>query len=102
VIANAVMVLGSWWYSQRVYPIPYDWRRILGTMAIGASVVAVEVQVAPSTGAGGIAAAALGWLVFAAALVWTRILRREDMAALRDRVRNWTRARESRQREALG
>jgi O-antigen/teichoic acid export membrane protein len=73
VLANALMVVGSWYWSQRVYPIPYDWSRMLRTMAIGIAVVAVFVLAAPGTGLAGILAATAGWLVFVAILVTSTV-----------------------------
>jgi O-antigen/teichoic acid export membrane protein len=74
VLANVIMVAGCWWYSQRVYPIPYDWPRILRIAAIGVVVVAASVWLAPGRGVEGVAAAGLAWLVFAALLVMTRTI----------------------------
>jgi O-antigen/teichoic acid export membrane protein len=73
VLANVLMVAGSWYWSQRVYPISYDWRRMLRTMAIGIAVVAVFVLAAPGTGAAGILAATAGWIVFVALLVTSTV-----------------------------
>jgi O-antigen/teichoic acid export membrane protein len=73
VLATALMVAGSWHWSQRVYPISYDWSRILRTMAIGIAVVAVFLLAAPTTGLAGILAATAGWLVFVALLVTSTV-----------------------------
>ncbi|MEX2527302.1 MAG: oligosaccharide flippase family protein [Gemmatimonadota bacterium] len=37
VLANGVLVWGSWYFSQKVYPIPYDWRAMakLGGLMAG-------------------------------------------------------------------
>jgi len=73
VLANALMVAGSWYWSQRVYPIPYDWSRMLRTMGIGIAVVAVFVLAGPGTGIEGILAATAGFLVFLALLVTSTV-----------------------------
>jgi O-antigen/teichoic acid export membrane protein len=73
VLANVLMVAGSWYWSQRAYPISYDWSRMLRTMAIGIAVVAVVVLAAPGTGLAGILAAAAGSLLFVALLVTSTI-----------------------------
>jgi len=73
VLATALMVAGSWYWSQRVYPIAYDWSRMLRAMAIGIAVVAVFVLAAPGTGLAGILAATAGWLVFVAVLVTSTV-----------------------------
>jgi O-antigen/teichoic acid export membrane protein len=69
VLANALMAIGSWYCSQRVYPIPYDWNRMLRSMAIGATVVAVLMLTTSGTGVGGILAATGGSLLCAALLL---------------------------------
>jgi O-antigen/teichoic acid export membrane protein len=73
VLANALMVLGSWYWSQRVYPIAYDWSRMLRSMSIGVAVVAVFVLAAPGTGIEGTLAATAGVVVFLALLVTTTV-----------------------------
>lgn len=84
VLANLLMAAGVWHYSQRVYPIPYDWRRILGTTAIGAVIVAGELYLAPGQGAVGILCAAAAWVLFVLVLVKTRMIRGEDLASARE------------------
>jgi O-antigen/teichoic acid export membrane protein len=87
VLANIVMVVGCWYFSQRAYPIPYDWPRILRTGILGAAVVAIAVSVAPGRGVAGLAAAGLAWLVFIALLVGTRTVRTQEIAQLLARMR---------------
>jgi O-antigen/teichoic acid export membrane protein len=91
VLANAIMVAGGWYYSQRVYPIPYEWGRIIRTVVIGAVVVAAVAFLAPGHGVIGIAAAALAWALFVALLVKTATIRSEETAAVRDTVRRFLR-----------
>lgn len=73
VLANVLMVAGSWYWSQRYYPIDYDWRRMLRMMAIGIAVVAVFLLAAPTTGLAGILAATAAWVVFVALLVTSTV-----------------------------
>ena len=87
VAANVVMVAGSWFYSQRVYPIPYDWARILRTVALGAGTVAVVAFAAPGHGVLGYGAAAAGWLAFVALLIATRTITPAEIAAAREQGR---------------
>jgi O-antigen/teichoic acid export membrane protein len=69
VMANALMTIGSWYWSQRFYPIAYDWSRMLRAMAIGTTVVAVLTFAAPGTGVEGILAATAGSLLCVALLL---------------------------------
>lgn len=87
VLANAIMAAGGWWYSEKVYPIPYDWSRILRTMLIGAVIVAVTVALAPGTGVVGIACALVACIAFAATLVGTSTIRSDEIAAARAALR---------------
>ena len=84
VVANLIMVGGEWYYSQKVYPIAYDWSRILRTIAIGAGIVAIAVYLTPGSGLAGVAAAAAAWIAFVALLVWTRTVPRGELALVRD------------------
>ncbi|MEJ7784517.1 MAG: oligosaccharide flippase family protein [Solirubrobacteraceae bacterium] len=84
--AYVIMVGGAWWYSQRAYPIAYDWQRIGRIVLMAVAAVVAAGLTAP---AGTVAAAAWGlaaWLVFVAALVITRAVPREEVTILRE----WT------------
>ncbi len=88
VLANVIMVAGGWYFSQKVYPIPYDWPRILRTIAIGAVVVAITVTFAPGYGVAGVAAATVAWMVFAAALLVSRTIRIDEISSARTWIRS--------------
>ena len=83
VLANAIMVGGAWFYSQRVYPVPYDWGRIARMLLIGATVVVAATAVSPQGHVAGVAWALAAWLVYVAALVATGTVTRGDVAAAR-------------------
>ena len=87
ILANAIMVAGGWWYSQKAYPIDYDWSRILRTIAIAAVVVTVTVVLAPGTGIAGITCDVVACLAFAGALVATSTIRSNEIASVRASVR---------------
>jgi O-antigen/teichoic acid export membrane protein len=89
VLAYAVMVAGSWWASQRVYAIPFDWARIAQVGALGAGVVAVADVFSPSgLGPGAVFALAM-WGAFVALLIATHAIDRSEVRALRSTVRGW-------------
>lgn len=87
VLAYALMVLGGWYYSERVYPIPYDWPLIGRTFAVGALVSCAVLFLAPKAGIARMVVAAAGVLVFLALLRLTKTVGREDAAAARDLIR---------------
>jgi O-antigen/teichoic acid export membrane protein len=89
VLANAIMIAGGWYYSQKVYRIPYDWPRIARVTVIGAVIVSACVWLAPGRGLGGIAAATLAWLAFVALLIRTRTLPANEIWRARDQLRGW-------------
>jgi O-antigen/teichoic acid export membrane protein len=90
VLANLLMVVGVWRYSEKVYPIPYDWSRIIKTTLLGTAVVLISVYAAPGRGIAGIAAATLAWTVFVVALIKSGVIRSHDLARGRQLVaRAW-------------
>jgi O-antigen/teichoic acid export membrane protein len=87
VLANVVMVVGSWYYSQKVYPIAYDWARIIRTAVIGAVLVAAVVYLTPGEGLVGIVAASVAWVLYVILLVKTETISRADVARVRGYIR---------------
>lgn len=79
VLANALLVAGGWFYSQRVYPIPYEWSRITRVVASGAAVVAAGLALAPSDTAGALVWALGASAFFVVALLLTRALELRDV-----------------------
>ena len=41
ITAYTTMFLGMAWWSQRIYPVPYQWRRVATAVAVGVALVAV-------------------------------------------------------------
>jgi O-antigen/teichoic acid export membrane protein len=87
VLANVFMAGGAWWYSEKVYPIPYDWSRIIRTILIGAVIVTVTSVFAPGTGVAGIVCGAVAVVAFAGALVATSTIHSHELASARAAVR---------------
>jgi O-antigen/teichoic acid export membrane protein len=96
-IANALMVAGGWLYSQKVYPIPYDWRRIGQVGVIAAAIVCPVVLISPPGLIGELAWAAAAWAAFLAALVKTGVITRHDLQAARQWARQAFRVRRRRE-----
>jgi len=39
IVAYATMFAGMAWWAQRIYPVPYQWRRVLTAAAVGVALV---------------------------------------------------------------
>jgi O-antigen/teichoic acid export membrane protein len=89
VLANAIMVAGVWYYSHKVYPIPYDWSKIIRTVIIGAIVVSAVAFAAPGHGFLGIIIAVLAWIVFVALLIKTAVISSDETAAIRAKLQTF-------------
>jgi O-antigen/teichoic acid export membrane protein len=74
VAAYAVMALLGGVFSQRLYPIPFEWRR-LALVAAGAAAVAALARLAPGALVPALAVKSALLALFAAALVGTGLLR---------------------------
>jgi O-antigen/teichoic acid export membrane protein len=98
-LANALMVAGGWLYSQKVYPIPYDWRRIGQVGVISAAIVCLVALISPPGRVGELLWAAAAWAAFFAALVKTGVIAHHDLQAARQWARRAFRVR--RRREAV-
>jgi len=64
VAAYTTMFLGMSWWSQRIYPVPYQWRRVATAVVVGLAIV-----VAGKLAGGGLPVAALLSLVYPLALL---------------------------------
>jgi O-antigen/teichoic acid export membrane protein len=91
VLANMIMVAGGYYYSQKVYPIPYEWRRIGLVVAIGTVVVTAVAFLTPGSGAIGIGTGAIAWVAFVVLLVKSTAITRSEVIAMRAGVRGVTR-----------
>lgn len=83
VLSSVIMTVGAWHYSQRVYPIPYDLRRLWRVTALATVVVAATVLLTPGTGLVGLACAAAAVAVFVVLLFLTDAIGPAERAALR-------------------
>ena len=80
IFAYVIMVCGAWFYSQRAYPIPYEWGRMLGAALIAVVVVGVTIIVAPSSFLLGSVVALACWILFLVALLATRTVQPAELA----------------------
>ncbi|MEJ7753212.1 MAG: oligosaccharide flippase family protein [Candidatus Limnocylindrales bacterium] len=92
IFAFALMAAGSWRYSQRAYPIPYEWSRMLTTLMLAIGCVAAAAMVGPEDGVISLAWGCALWIGFAGTLILSGLVDRSEMragwglvSALRDR-----------------
>ena len=69
IAAYAAMFVGMAWWSQRIYPVPYQWRRVVTAAAAGIALVAVG-----KLAGGGLAVAAPARLALPARAAPARLL----------------------------
>ena len=81
VAANLVLVGGTWFYSERVYPVPYDWRRIGVILSVGVLVVVAARVISPPGTLLSVAWGGACWLAFVITLVATGAVSRAEVAA---------------------
>ena len=77
VVAYGVMFIGMTWYAQRVFPTPYQWRRVLTAVAAAVALLLV------GKGLGGLTAAIGLTLAYPVALVLLGFLLPEERIRLR-------------------
>ncbi len=76
VVAYVVMFLGMTWYAQRVFPVPYQWRRVLTAVAAAVGLLLLGEAV------GGLAAALALTLAYPLALLLLGFFLPEERARL--------------------
>ena len=84
--AFVVMVAGNWHYSQRVYPIAYEWGAMARVCVLGVVIVVACALLAPDGLLAGAAWSLACWVAFLIALLLTGTVKRADVAALRGGV----------------
>ena len=77
VVAYVVMFIGMTWYAQRVFPTPYQWRRVLTAAAAAVGLLLL------GRGLGGLAAAIGLTLAYPVVLVLLGFLLPEERIRLR-------------------
>jgi O-antigen/teichoic acid export membrane protein len=81
IVANVILAAGAWYCSEKVYPIPQDWRLMLRVLVIGAAVVWLDRLLQPTGIVAGAALATLLLFVFVGLLFTSRAIRRSDVGA---------------------
>jgi O-antigen/teichoic acid export membrane protein len=82
-VASYVVVVGLMYvFTQRLFPVPYEWSRLARVLLISASLVAFGELVLPTDGAGGLFARVAVWVAFPVALFLSGFFTAEERRAL--------------------
>jgi O-antigen/teichoic acid export membrane protein len=64
-----VVVAVMYWFTQRLFPVPYEWKRLLTVVAVSALLVGLGELLAPTEGLDGLAPRLALWLAYPLALL---------------------------------
>jgi len=78
-VASYLIVVGVMYgFTQRLFPVPYEWARLARVVLISAALVGLAEWLLPTAGAGGFLARVAIWLVYPAALLLTGFFTSEE------------------------
>jgi O-antigen/teichoic acid export membrane protein len=83
VLANVILVVGAWYYSERIYPVPYEWGRIGLVTAVACVVVVVAWIITPSGTLASVGWAIGCWIAFVLLLFVTHAIAPEERERLK-------------------
>jgi ABC-type uncharacterized transport system permease subunit len=83
VLAYAVLVIATDWCSQRVYPIDYEWGRVLQIALAAGAIVLVDRVLQPGSLAAGLGLGAVLVVAFVAVLAIIGGVKASDVRAVR-------------------
>jgi O-antigen/teichoic acid export membrane protein len=86
VASYLIVVALMYWFTQRLFPVPYEWSRLARIVLTSAALVGFGEWLAPAAGATGFAARLALWLAYPAALLLSGFFSAEErrwLAALR-------------------
>jgi len=82
-VASYVVVLGLMYaFTQRLFPVPYEWRRLALVVLSAAALVGVGEAVLPTSGFIGLASRTVLWLAYPAALLAIGFLHEDERSGL--------------------
>src|SRR5688500_6867777 len=82
-VASYLVVLALMYgFTQRLFPVPYEWRRLGLVVGVAAALVAAGEVLLPTQGAGGLLSRTALWLSYPAALWAARFLSPEERRTL--------------------
>ena len=74
-------------FTQRLFPVPYEWRRLALVVVAAAAIVGAGEALLPTSGAIGLLSRGVLWLAFPGILFVTGFLHEEERAGLADLLR---------------
>jgi O-antigen/teichoic acid export membrane protein len=87
-VASYVVVLALMYvFTQRLFPVPYEWRRLALVVLSAAAIVGAGETLLPTTGAVGLISRGALWLAYPAILFALGFLHEEEHAGLADLLR---------------
>jgi O-antigen/teichoic acid export membrane protein len=78
VASYLVVVALMYVFTQRLFPVPYEWSRLTRVVAASAAVVAAGELLLPTSGLGGLAGRTVVWLAYPAALLASGFFTEEE------------------------
>ena len=82
-VASYLVVLALMYgFTQRLFPVPYEWSRLARIVAVSAALVGLGEALLPAEGAGGLLARIVLWLVYPLALLATGFFSPDERAWL--------------------
>ena len=82
-VASYVVVVATMYgFTQRLFPVPYEWGRLAAIVAVSAVLVGIGEVALPTEGAGGLAARLALWAVYPLALLASGFLTSGERLAL--------------------
>src|SRR5215204_6962316 len=87
VLSYALILALMYGFTQRLFPVPYEWGRLAQAALLAAALVAAGELLLPTTGFDGFASRAAVWLAYPALLWLTGFPSAEEGAALRQLLR---------------
>ncbi len=78
VASYLVVVALMYVFTQRLFPVPYEWRRLARVAVVSAALVALGEWLAPTAGAAGCAARFALWLLYPGALLLSGFFNAEE------------------------
>jgi O-antigen/teichoic acid export membrane protein len=83
VISYVAVLALMYWFTQRLFPVPYEWRRLLAVVVCAAALVGAGEAFLPTEGAAGLAGRTALWLAYPVVLVALRVPTTEERRWLR-------------------
>jgi O-antigen/teichoic acid export membrane protein len=88
VFAYMIMVGGSWYYSEKVYHVPYDWSRITLTSLLSGLAVGIVYVIHPNGVLEDVVLGTVVWAAWGIAMLKTGVIEADDLRGARQWLRD--------------